>query len=189
MCESIENKVIKYIKDYDNFINKVAHSVARKCKKLEFEDIKQQVVLQLYLNCNNFVEDGNATTSTYFSKIILNAASNIVRKYWQAKNKINVECVSLDSYLEQTNLNATFSNVIHDDEESYFNPESYFKLNHVVGKIDEIKEGLSRFEVKVFDDFLNGLSIKKIAKKYKKAPKTIYNIVCKIREKVKKNLE
>ena len=41
MCESIENKVIKYIKDYDNFINKVAYNISKKCIKLEFEDVKK----------------------------------------------------------------------------------------------------------------------------------------------------
>ena len=58
----------------------------------------------------------------------------------------------------------------------------------MIGKLDEIKHELSKFEKKIFDDFVNGETIKKIAKKYRKSPKTIYNIVFKIKEKIRKNL-
>ena len=54
MCVTIEDKVIKYIKDYDNFINKVAYNISKKCVKLEFEDVKQQMLLTLIDNCKKY---------------------------------------------------------------------------------------------------------------------------------------
>ena len=85
-----ESYVLVFIKKYDNLINKVSYKVKTKCSKLEFDDVKQQIILVLLSNVKMFDASKNAAPSTYFTKIVFNAASNIVKKYWQIKNKANI---------------------------------------------------------------------------------------------------
>ncbi len=182
----IKNKIIEYIRTYDNFINKISYSVNRKCPKLEFEDIKQQIILSLFTNVNTFDKTRNASVSTYFSQIALNSANNIIKKYWQLKNKANVDCVSLDSYIkEKEEQSGQFVNIFPEANESPLNPENYFRRNDLIEHIHLAMERLSPFERKVFNLYMDGYSIDEIALKIKKTKKTVYNVLRVIKEKIK----
>ena len=189
MCLTIEEQVIKYIKEYDKFISKIAYSISKKCSKLEFEDIKQQMLLTLFNNCKKYNTDSRAAASTYFSQIIVNAANNIMKKYWQIKNKANVECISLDSFISLENAGITYQHLICEDQESYSNPEKAFMENEIMNSLEQIKKGLSPFEKKVFKLYVDGNDIEVIAAKVKKSKKTIYNAIASIKEKLKASLE
>lgn len=185
----IQNKIIEYINAYDNFINKIAYSVNRKCPKLEFEDIKQQILLALFTNVNTFDETRNASANTYFSQIALNAANNIIKKYWQIKNKINVECVSLDSYIKENDEHSgQFVNIFPEANESSLHPENYFRRNDLIHHIHLAMNNLTPFERKVFLLYMDGYSIDEIALKVKKTKKTIYNVLRVIKEKIKNSI-
>ena len=50
-------ELIKYLDEYDRFLYKVALSVKNKCRRLEVEDIKQQIILVILTNYNKFDEN------------------------------------------------------------------------------------------------------------------------------------
>jgi RNA polymerase sigma factor (sigma-70 family) len=189
MCESIENKVIKYIKDYDNFINKVAYNISKKCIKLEFEDVKQQMLLTLFDNCKKYDSSNPAAESTYFSQIIINSANNILKKYWQVKNKVNVECVSLDSFISVENTDKCFHDLVCENDEEYTNPEKAYEKNELLDSISKLKDKLSGFEKRVFKLYIEGHDVNTIAIRLRRSKKTIYNTIASFKEKMKVLLE
>lgn len=189
MGTNIEEQVVKYIKEYDNFINKVAYSISKKCSKLEFDDVKQQMLLTLFDNCKKFDNSYGAAVSTYFSQIIINSANNIIRKYWQVKNKVNVECVSLDSYISLDQTGDTFHSLVSEDDEEYTNPEKAYMKAEMYDSINRFKSVLSAFEKKVLKLYMEGLDVNSIAAKLKRSKKTIYNAIASIREKIKLLIE
>ena len=186
----INNKVIEYINKYDRFITKIAFSVNRKCKRLEVEDVKQQIILMLLTYSDNYSNDKyQNVNATYFSQVAINAARNIVRKYWQEKNKVNVECLSLDAFLyEGSDNDFTFLSLIKEQESSFLYPDNYVKKVEFENTIKDVKNHLSEFERKVFILYLDGKSIEYIANKLKRSKKTIYNALSVVKEKVKEKL-
>ena len=105
---NINEEIIKYLADYDKFLNKISFSISRKCPKLEIEDIKQQLILLLLMHAKSYnCEKDNGLISTYFSQIVINSANNILRRYWQIKNRVYIESVSLDNYLNKSHSDET----------------------------------------------------------------------------------
>ena len=49
--------VLKYIKDYDRFISKIAYEVKLKCPKEDVEDIKQQIIYTIFTKRENIKSD------------------------------------------------------------------------------------------------------------------------------------
>lgn len=183
---NINEEIIKYLADYDKFLNKISFGVARKCPKLEQEDVKQQLILSLLMHAKSYnSEKDNGLISTYFSQIILNSANNILRRYWQIKNRVYIESVSLDNYLNKNRSDETFLNVVKESSDDYLHPENYLLRSEFFNEIDKILENLSRFDKQVFKLYMDGLSIGEIAKRYSKSKKTIYNSLSHIKEKIK----
>ena len=177
--------ILDYIKKYDKFITKMAFSICRKCPKLEIEDVKQEFILNL-LTCNsNYQKEKSPSKSTYFSQIVINCSYNIVRQYWQYKNRVNAEAVSLDSYLTDNKDSNTFMSFVKENDESYANPVNYAKRIWVKEAIEKLKAKLNNYEIKVFDYFLEGKTVAEIAKLVKKSTKTVYNVLSAIKEKTK----
>lgn len=184
---NINEEIIKYLADYDKFLNKISFGVARKCPKLEQEDVKQQLILSLLMHAKSYnSEKDNGLISTYFSQIILNSANNILRRYWQIKNRIYIESVSLDNFLNKSYSDETFLNVVRESSDDYLHPESFLLRNEFFNQIDNVLNDLSNFDKQVFKLYMDGLSISEIAQKYSKSKKTIYNSLSHIKDKIKK---
>ena len=83
-----QKEIVNYLTEYDRFLYKVALSVKNKCRKLEVEDIKQQIILVLLMNCEKYRSDANVKNSSYYSRIVINAANNIVKRYWQENKEL-----------------------------------------------------------------------------------------------------
>lgn len=179
-------ELIKYLDEYDRFLYKVALSVKNKCRRLEVEDIKQQIILVILTNYNKFDENKDIKYSSYLSQIAINAASNINRRYWQEKNRINISYVSLDAFLEDQKVQ--FISLLKEDEDSLLYPENYYNVNEIERKIIDLKSNLSSFERKVFVMYLQGKDINQIASRFKKSNKTIYNALAAIRDKLKETI-
>lgn len=179
-------ELIKYLDEYDRFLYKVALSVKNKCRRLEVEDIKQQIILVILTNYNKFDENKDIKYSSYLSQIAINAANNINRRYWQEKNRINISCVSLDAFLEDQKVQ--FISLLKEDEDSLLYPENYYNVNEIERKIIDLKSNLSSFERKVFVMYLQGKDINQIASRFKKSNKTIYNALAAIRDKLKETI-
>ena len=137
-------ELIKYLDEYDRFLYKVALSVKNKCRRLEVEDIKQQIILVILTNYNKFDENKDIKYSSYLSQIAINAANNINRRYWQEKNRINISYVSLDAFLEEQKVQ--FISLLKEDEDSLLYPENYYNVNEIERKIIDLKSNLSSFE-------------------------------------------
>lgn len=183
--------VLKYIKDYDRFISKIAYEVKLKCPKEDVEDIKQQIIYTIFTKRENIKSDLKHMRNTYFSQIALNTAKNYVRTYWQQKNRIYAECLSLDN-ITYDMMEIHENNIIDyiaEDEESYFNPEKYYENNEFLVKLKSISKVLSPFEKKVFYLYLDGETIAEIAKRCRRSKKTIYNVLASLREKAKIQLK
>ena len=179
-------ELIKYLDEYDRFLYKVALSVKNKCRRLEVEDIKQQIILVILTNYNKFDENKDIKYSSYLSQIAINAANNINRRYWQEKNRINISYVSLDAFLEDQKVQ--FISLLKEDEDSLLYPENYYNVNEIERKIIDLKSNLSSFERKVFVMYLQGKDINQIASRFKKSNKTIYNALAAIRDKLKETI-
>ena len=179
-------ELIKYLDEYDRFLYKVALSVKNKCRRLEVEDIKQQIILVILTNYNKFDETKDIKYSSYLSQIAINAANNINRRYWQEKNRVNISYVSLDAFLEDQKVQ--FISLLKEDEDSLLYPENYYNVNEIERKIVDLKSMLSSFERKVFVMYLQGKDIEQIAQRFKKSNKTIYNALATIRDKLKENI-
>lgn len=187
--ELIHNKLLEYIRNYDRFIMKTVLTVKRKCKRLECDDIKQQIYLILFTSCKSIDLNKTEKFSTYFSSVVINAANNIVKKYWQEKNKINIESVSLDAYyIENNEFGSEYITFVKEAETTFLSPENYYQTKELEENILNFKKYLSVFEKKVFVLYLKGEPIEKIASRYKKSKKTIYNVLTSIKEKIKKQL-
>lgn len=183
--------VLEYIKNYDRFLTKVAYEVKLKCPKEDIDDIKQHIIYTIFRKRENIKEDLQYLKNTYFSQIALNTAKNYIKTYWQQKNKIYAECVSLDCVIDnEKNLNEEkYINLISEDDESYFNPDVYYLKHQALDKIKMVVATLSPIEKKVFYMFLDGNNIAMIAKKLRKSKKTIYNVLASIKDKSKTQLD
>ncbi|MCI5745378.1 MAG: sigma-70 family RNA polymerase sigma factor [Erysipelotrichaceae bacterium] len=179
-----ESYVLVFIKKYDNLINKVSYKVKTKCSKLEFDDVKQQIILVLLSNVKMFDASKNAAPSTYFTKIVFNAASNIVKKYWQIKNKANIECVSIDSLIKEDD-DGHFIELLSNETTSPLQPENYYIQCEFSEKLNMLLHSLSEFERNVFKLYLAGKDIDEIAIIMKKNKKTIYNVLAAIKSRIK----
>ena len=180
--------ILQYIKKYDKFITKMAFSVCRKCPKLEMEDVKQEFILTL-LTCNsNYNKEKSSSNATYFSQIVINSSYNIVRQYWQTKNRINAESVSLDNYVSNHKDSNTFLNIVSEKEEGYLNPLNYAKHEWIKESVEKLKRKLNSFENVVFNHYMQGKDVSAIAKLTKKSKKTVYNTLAAIKDKMK-NIE
>lgn len=177
--------IVDYLEKYDRFICKIAYNVTKKCPKVEFEDAKQQLILSLIISYKKYDINKNTSIATYLSQIVMNAASNIVRSYWQVKNRAYIECVSLDSYVSEDDEECSYLDFIYEEDES-FHPNKYVIKNELLEKIKIVLENVRPFEKKVFMLYLDGLSIEKIGKKTRRSKKTIYNVISCIKEKIKK---
>lgn len=181
----INQRIVDYIKAYDNFLNKIAYGVKRKCQKLEFEDIKQQIILSLFTNTNTFDSSRESSANTYFSQVAMNSANNIVKRYWKIKNRVNVECVSLDAFIKEDESSDLFLDLMNEENESLYNPENYFLHNELVEQLDFALNTLSTFERKVFYLYMDGCSVSEISLKVKKSKRNIYNTLRIIKNKIK----
>lgn len=182
------NEIVNYLHEYDRFLYKVALSVKSKCRKLEIEDIKQQIILVLLTNYNKYDKCKNVKNSSYLSRIAINAANNIVKRYWQDKNRINVSCVSLDAYINDQYQNYQFITLFKEDDDSLLYPANIYTVNEFNKKINNANTYLSAFERKVFMMYLQGKDIDQISIKLKKSKKTIYNALAIVREKIKEKM-
>lgn len=188
--EIVQKKLLEYIKNYDRFIMKIVLNVKRKCKRLETDDIKQQIYFVLLKSCNKIDLIRTEKMSTYFSSVVINASNNIVRKYWQDNNKVNIESVSLDAICFEGNEenSQSYISFVRDDSDSFYSPVNYYQRNEFEDKLTKLKNSLSGLERKVFVLYLKGETIENISSKFKKSKKTIYNILSLIKEKIKKCL-
>lgn len=185
----VHSKLLEYIKYYDRFIMKTVLTIKRKCKKLECDDIKQQIYLILLTSCQSVDVSKTEKFSTYFSSVVINAANNIVKKYWQDKNRINVESVSLDAYyIENNEFGSEYITFVKENETSFLSPENYYAKKELEENIFNFKSYLTSFERKVFVLYLKGESIEVISLKLKKSKKTIYNVLSSIKDKIKTKL-
>jgi RNA polymerase sigma factor (sigma-70 family) len=183
-----QKEIVNYLTEYDRFLYKVALSVKNKCRKLEVEDIKQQIILVLLMNCENYRSDVNVKNSSYYSRIVINAANNIVKRYWQEKNRINVCCVSLDAFVADEYQNYQFITLFKEDDDSLLYPANMYTINEFNRKVKNVNTYLSSFERKVFMMYLQGKDINQISAKLKKNRKTIYNALAIVREKIKEEI-
>ena len=71
-----QKEIVNYLKEYDRFLHKIALSVKSKCRRLEIEDIIQQITLVILTNSNKFdkkiVGGGSVSYSQSKAKNILN---------------------------------------------------------------------------------------------------------------------
>lgn len=183
--DEIRVLILNYIKLYDQFINKLANNVKHKCPRLEFDDIKQQIILSLFLNTKTFDMEHYVTANTYFSRVALNATHNIIKCYWQIKNKANIECISLDAYINEGDGTTQFIDLIYGEDNNEFNPENYYESQNLLNQISVVVEELLPFERTVFFYYLDGKSIEEIAAITKKTKKNIYNSLRKIKNRIK----
>ena len=179
--------ISEYIVEYDKYITKVAYSVQRKCPKLEVDDIKQQLILSLLIGMKSFDITQEKTRNTYFSQIVVHSASTIVKKYWQLKNRINVESVSLDAQINSELSENSFYNIIADNDDGYYSPQRYVEEQEAIRKINASLETMPAFERKVFCYYMSGYSVELIAKMTKKSIKSIYNLLNTIKGKIRNN--
>lgn len=181
----VKNLITQYIQEYDGFIYKVSFNVFHKCPRLELEDIRQQLILSLLVNAKNFDLEKELTKNTYFSYVILTAASTIIKKYWQLKNKINIELVSLDAKIDEATSEDSFNDIVCDGENGYYSPISYYEEREAVKIINETIANFTSLEKKIFNYYMAGYSVDVISKLVKKSRKTIYNVLSSIRETIK----
>ena len=189
-CEELSPRelVVKYLNDYDRFLYKVALSVINKCRRLEVEDVKQQLILSILTSYDKFDHSKNIKHSSYFSSIAVNSANNIVKKYWQEKNRVNATCMSLDAFIDEHVQSNQFVTMFKENEDSLLYPNNLYNLNEIQTKIRNAKTYLSAFERKVFTMYLQGKEVQEIAKKLKKTTKMIYNALAVVREKIKEKM-
>lgn len=188
IIEEVKECVNKYLIDYDRFIIKIAGNVKHKCPRLEFEDIKQQLILSLLMNLKTFDMSKMDTSSTYFSQIIINSANNIVRRYWQLKNKANIECLSLDSSINDRIDEGQLSGIISDSYSDSLYPDNYYSHHELLEILKKVYKNLSAMEKRIFKLYMNGYSIDSIAKNIKRSKKTVYNAIANIKEMIKEYL-
>ena len=108
--DKLRKEIEIYLINYDAFLMKCAHRVRRCCNKLDFDDIKQQLILSI-LEATSAFDENKSTESVgaYFTQVALNSASNMIRNYWSVKNRALSEALSLDEFLREDGDGSAFS--------------------------------------------------------------------------------
>jgi len=141
----------------------------------DFEDIIQEGMIGVVNAISQFDAARHASFRTFAASCIRNRIYSAIRKSRRGKNLPLNESVSIETALVSQ---MSLPTVIPDPAENLINDESYTELKGEVAKL------LSKFEKRVLDLYLEGLSYAEISEKVSKPEKSVDNAVQRIRKKL-----
>lgn len=188
ICESDEDaKDIVYMK-YKYIIDIVIKKYAFTAMKygFEYKDLYQEALVGFSDALQSYQEDKKSSLPTFITLCVDRRLQNAIRKAGRIKNKMLLECLSLDHVYEEYNI--PLKEVISDHNENdpltnITKEEEFDELLNIIEK------SLSSTEYEVYKLLISGLSYNEIAKVLGKRPKQIDNAIQRLKNKVKDILE
>ncbi len=142
------------------------------------EDLIQEGMIGLINALSGFNPNEEASFKTYATLCIRNRVYSAIRHSLRGKNSPLNNYVSIeDAKIEATENASLNTGAFADPVEELIDKEDYKEL------LKRVSELLSRFEGKVLEFYLEGLSCTEISKKLGKTPKAVDNAVQRIRRK------
>lgn len=138
----------------------------------DFEDIIQEGMIGVVKAISQFDASRHASFRTFAASCIKNRIYSAIRNSNRSKN------LPLNNYISIETLLLSDSQASPDPAEGVISEEAYRELR------ERVKELLSKFEQRVFDLYLEGLSYSEISEKVAKPEKSVDNAVCRIRRKL-----
>jgi len=182
--ESQQEEVKELLEKYTPLLHKFTKRALVKCPRLEFEDTLQILRIALINGYLNYDKDSSAKEISYYYTILLNAVNSICREYYSDNEMMNGHSwlnMKMDYSEEFQNNCISYTNEFNDANEM-------INFNETMQAIGEVIKTLSPLEKRVMGYYLRGYSIPIIAKKIKKTPKTVYNVIHSFRDKICKKI-
>lgn len=187
MAKEKNEEAINYLyKKYKPLLEKKAREYYLICKNKggEYNDFYQEAMLGFEEAIFDFDPDNNTLFYTFVNICVDRQLKSMFTKLNRVKHKILNEAVSLD-YLYDGD-----SPIIDYIKEDKKNPEDLLIDNDDQFKLyNKIVENLTSYEKKVIDLKIKGYEISEIAKKLKKNPRNISNVLYRIKGKIKELLD
>lgn len=180
--EMAENELIDRYKNLSTKISRGYFIVGG-----DYEDTIQEGMIGLYKAIKNYSPEKCASFKTFAIMCIKHQIQTAIKKANTNKNKLLSSAVSLQSFSGNTShetidylpIELIFSTTPAEDA---IEKESYQQLKTI------IKESLSKLEIKVLKDYLQGYSYKEIASRLQISAKSIDNCLSRIKSKLKTKL-
>lgn len=174
---------IKYGFIVDIIINKYRRGFL--ATKMDFEEVKQELLVAFSNALYNYEEDRKASLQTFISLVVERRAQNLLRGGNTIKNQKRNESYSLD--YEYGDNNTPLLDIIADNS---FDPSELVESKDAVKHLKkDIEKLLSSFEYEVYSLMLNHFTYIDISKILNKEPKQIDNTIQRIRGKIRNMLE
>lgn len=170
----------KYSYIVDIIINKYRNSA--NYLNVDMNDLRQEALLGFSDALVNYNQDKDTSLSTFISLCVERRVGNYIRKYNTNKMKQEENALSLDMNVgkdEDLPIQDVIGLPNSDPEIKMVDKEETERLNK------EIKEALSPSEYEIYELLINDFSYEDIAKITNKQVKQIYNMIYRIRSKVK----
>lgn len=160
----------------DELIGRYANLVKKCCRPLflaggDSEDLIQEGMLGLLSAVRTFEKTGGASFSTYAEKCIKNRLFSAVKRDGKGGNRILNDSVPIDDEVLSQRGSRELEDLIINRE---YTEELILK----------IESGLSRFEKRVMELYLEGMSYSEIALRLGKREKSVDNAVQRVRKKL-----
>ena len=170
----------KYSYIVDIIINKYRTSASY--LNVDMNDLRQEALLGFSDALVNYNQDKDTSLSTFISLCVERRVGNYIRKYSTNKMKQEGNALSLDMNVgkdEDLPIQDVIGMPNSNPETKMVDKEETERLNR------EIKEALSPSEYEIYELLINDFSYEDIAKITNKQPKQVYNMIYRIRSKVK----
>lgn len=138
----------------------------------DFEDIIQEGMIGVVKAISQFDEARHASFRTFAASCIRNRIYSVIRDSNRGKN------LPLNNYISLETLLPSEMQVSPDPADGLISKEAFDELSASVEKL------LSKFEKRVFDLYLEGLSYSEISERVSKPEKSVDNAVQRIRKKL-----
>ncbi len=188
ICESNEDaKDIVYIK-YKYIIDIVIKKYAFSAMKygFEYKDLYQEALVGFSDALQSYQEDKKSSLPTFITLCVDRRLQNAIRKAGRIKNKILMECLSLDHVYEEYNIPLKEVISDHNENDPLTNITKDEEFDELLESIEKV---LSSSEYEVYKLLITGLNYQEIAQILGKNPKQIDNAIQRIKTKIKEILK
>ena len=167
---------------YNPLITKKCSSYFKyvKDKGIDFNDLKQECLIGFEESIQSYSQDNKALFYTFTSLCMDRQIITFIKKVNRNKNKVLNEAISIEG------SNDKEISLINQIEDNTFNPEiGFMSLVEYEELYEKIIKVLTNFEECVFNLKLQNFDYKEISNILDKEPKSVYNAIQRIKEKIK----
>lgn len=173
----------KYKRSAFYFIHKYKHALQG---SYDISELYHISIIALYKAIITYKESANTSFSTYYSVLLEREYLMCIRSLYREQNKSNVEAMSLDALVQETEgvyLVDTIQN-----KRIEFEPEGSFRYAHLLEEVQRVLTTCDSLEKEIFQLWREGFSYQEISDLLGQSVKKVDNIMQKLKKKLKGQL-